>query len=229
VGNRPARSPETLRLDTDGVRLSDDEITELNQAVTRSRQRSEELRPRLAERPAGARTGEFVAETVARHAGAPEPDDALVRAAKSGDPRAREEMIERFMPLVVSLARSFRVEGLDFADVVQEGYVGLLRALERFDPDRGVPFAAYAIPWIRYSLQELRSDFMRPMRLPRQALRQLSQLKPEHDRIYAAERRDFEAVHRCGVLAAESRAGQYKYSDIEVAAAHLHGMLDELR
>jgi hypothetical protein len=40
---------------------------------------------------------------------------------------------------------------------------------------------------------------------------------------------DFEAVHRCGVLAAESRAGQYKYTDIEQAAAHLHGMLEELR
>lgn len=40
---------------------------------------------------------------------------------------------------------------------------------------------------------------------------------------------DFEKVHRCGILAAESRAGQYKYRDIEVAAAHLHGMVDQLR
>jgi RNA polymerase sigma factor (sigma-70 family) len=137
-------------------------------------------------------TGRFVADTVARNAdaGATTDDDALVRAAKSGDPAARERLIERFMPLVVSQARLFHVEGLDFADAIQEGYVGLLRALERFDPDRGVPFAAYAIPWIRYGLQELRSDFMRPMRLPRQALRQLSQLKSEHQRVYVTERRE---------------------------------------
>lgn len=53
----------------------------------------------------------------------------LVRAAKAGDPRAREQLIERFMPLVVSQARHFRVEGLEFADLVQEGVVGLPRAL----------------------------------------------------------------------------------------------------
>ena len=116
--------------------------------------------------------------------------DELVRAARSGDPRAREQLVERFLPLVVSIARSYRVEGLELADLVQEGVVGLLRALERFDPDRGVPFGAYARWWVRYSLQELRSDFMRPLSLPRQALRELSRLKSEHERIYAAEGRE---------------------------------------
>ncbi|HET7127581.1 MAG TPA: sigma-70 family RNA polymerase sigma factor, partial [Gaiellaceae bacterium] len=56
-------------------------------------------------------------------------------------------------------------------------------------PSRGVPFAAYATWWIRQSLQEARSDFIRPMRLPPKALRQLSQLKSEHQRIYQRERR----------------------------------------
>lgn len=54
------------------------------------------------------------------------------------DPAAREQLIERFLPLIVSLARSYRTEGLDFADLVQEGCVGLLRALDRFDAARGV-------------------------------------------------------------------------------------------
>jgi RNA polymerase sigma factor (sigma-70 family) len=61
--------------------------------------------------------------------------------------------------------------------------------LQRFDPERGVPFAAYATWWIRQSLQEARSDFIRPLRLPPKALRQLSQLKSEHQRIYQSERR----------------------------------------
>lgn len=113
----------------------------------------------------------------------------LVRRAQQGDAAAREELIDRLLPLVSSLARRFRTEGLDQTDLIQEGIVGLLRALERYDPDRGVPFAAYATWWVRQALQDARSDFIRPFRLPPKALRQLSQLKSEHQRIYQAERR----------------------------------------
>ena len=114
----------------------------------------------------------------------------LVRRAKAGDAEAREELIDRFMPLIVSIARSYRVDGLDFADLVQEGCVGLLRALARYEPDRETPLGAFAAWWIRHSLQELRSDFLRPLRLPPKALRQLAQLKSEHYRIYASEHRE---------------------------------------
>jgi RNA polymerase sigma factor (sigma-70 family) len=113
----------------------------------------------------------------------------LVRRAQAGDTAAREELIGRLLPLVSSFARRFRTEGLDQTDLLQEGIVGLLRALERYDPDRGVPFAAYAGWWIRQALQDARSDFIRPFRLPPKALRQLSQLKSEHQRIYQAEQR----------------------------------------
>jgi len=113
----------------------------------------------------------------------------LVRRAQAGDAAAREQLIGRLLPLISSLARRFRTEGLDQTDLIQEGVVGLLRALERYEPERGVPFAAYATWWIRQALQEARSDFIRPFRLPPKALRQLSQLKSEHQRIYQAERR----------------------------------------
>jgi RNA polymerase sigma factor (sigma-70 family) len=115
--------------------------------------------------------------------------DVLARQAQAGDEAAREELIERLLPLVHSTARRYRTEGLEQADLLQDGIVGLLRALQRFDPERGVPFAAFATWWIRQSLQEARSDFMRPLRLPPKALRQLSQLKSEHQRIYQGERR----------------------------------------
>jgi RNA polymerase sigma factor (sigma-70 family) len=115
--------------------------------------------------------------------------DALARRAQTGDDAAREELIRRLLPLVHSTARRYRTEGLEQADLLQEGIVGLLRALQRYDPARGVPFAAFAAWWIRQSLQEARSDFMRPMRLPPKALRQLSQLKSEHQRIYQGQRR----------------------------------------
>jgi RNA polymerase sigma factor (sigma-70 family) len=113
----------------------------------------------------------------------------LVIRAQSGDTVAREQLINRLLPLVSALARRFRTEGLEQADLIQEGIVGLLRALERYDPERGVPFAAYATWWIRRSLQDARSDFIRPFRLPPKALRQLSQLKSEHQRLYQAEHR----------------------------------------
>jgi RNA polymerase sigma factor (sigma-70 family) len=113
----------------------------------------------------------------------------LVRRAQAGDTAAREQLIDRLLPLVSSLARRFRTEGLDQTDLIQEGVVGVLRALERYDPTLGVPFSSYATWWIRQSLQDARSDFIRPFRLPPKALRQLSQLKSEHQRIYQAEQR----------------------------------------
>jgi RNA polymerase sigma factor (sigma-70 family) len=154
----------------------------------------DELRVRVAPR-GGGHLGAIVerAETAAGNAeGAaaadPETPD-LVRRAQAGDTAAREELIGRLLPLVSSLARRFRTEGLDQTDLIQEGIVGLLRALDRYDPRRGAPFAAYAGWWIRQALQDARSDFIRPFRLPPKALRQLSQLKSEHQRIYQDEQR----------------------------------------
>jgi RNA polymerase sigma factor (sigma-70 family) len=114
---------------------------------------------------------------------------ALAVRAQAGDPAAREQLIDRLLPLVSALARRYRTEALDQTDLIQEGIVGVLRALERYEPQRGVPFAAYATWWIRQGLQDTRSDFIRPFRLPPKALRQLSQLKSEHQRIYQSERR----------------------------------------
>jgi RNA polymerase sigma factor (sigma-70 family) len=134
------------------------------------------------------RAGEAAGGAEAAAASDTEAPDLVLRA-QAGDVAAREQLIDRLLPLVSSLARRFRVEGLEQADLIQEGIVGLLRALERYDPARGVPFAAYATWWIRQSLQDARSDFIRPFRLPPKALRQLSQLKSEHQRIYQAEQR----------------------------------------
>jgi RNA polymerase sigma factor (sigma-70 family) len=115
---------------------------------------------------------------------------AVVARAQAGDALAREEVIERFLPLVASLARRYRADGLERADLVQEGIVGLLRALARFEARRGVPFGAYAAWWVRHALQEARSDFLRPFRLPPRALRDLARIKAEHERVYADEHRD---------------------------------------
>jgi RNA polymerase primary sigma factor len=135
---------------------------------------------------------ELWSEAEFSHAVSGDEADELARRAQTGDDAAREELIRRLLPLVHSTARRYRTEGLEQADLLQEGIVGLLRALQRYDHARGVPFAGFATWWIRQSLQEARSDFMRPMRLPPKALRQLSQLKSEHQRIYQGERRSAE-------------------------------------
>jgi len=114
----------------------------------------------------------------------------LVRRAKAGDARAREELIKRLLPLVVRLARPYQTPGIEWEDFIQEGAVGLLRALASFDPEAGVPFCAYAVWWVRYGLQDLRSQFIRPLRLPPKALRRLAALKEAHERIYRAEQRN---------------------------------------
>jgi len=148
-----------------------------------------ELAGRTGSRGGDAAARELWNEAERSQAVAGDEADALARRAQAGDEAAREELIRRLLPLVHATARRYRTEGLEQADLLQEGIVGLLRALQRFDPERGVPFAAFATWWIRQSLQEARGDFMRPLRLPPKALRQLSQLKSEHQRIYQGERR----------------------------------------
>jgi RNA polymerase sigma factor (sigma-70 family) len=148
--------------------------------------------------------------------------DPLVRRAQAGDKLAREQLIDRLLPLVVATARRYRTDGLDQTDLVQEGVVGLLRALERFDPERGVPFRAFAIWWIREGLQSARSDFVRPFRLPPKALRQLSRLKSEHQRIYQAEQRSANLVE----LADRTNIGLDQATALAAADAHVRS-LDE--
>src|SRR5581483_2685587 len=63
--------------------------------------------------------------------------NALVQRAQAGDAASRAELVDRLLGLVASHARRFRTDGLDQTDLVQEGIVGLLRALERYDPGRG--------------------------------------------------------------------------------------------
>ena len=148
-----------------------------------------ELAGRVDQRDGEAAAEKLWTEAESSQAVSGDEADALARRAQAGEATAREELIRRLLPLVHATASRYRTEGLEQADLLQEGIVGLLRALQRFDPDRGVPFAPFATWWIRQSLQEARSDFMRPMRLPPKALRQLSQLKSEHQRIYQGEHR----------------------------------------
>jgi len=158
-------------------------------AAPRDRGEPEEPRRSLpAHHPSSQDTlGPFLAKKRERRHFLGDGSEALARAAVAGDHRAREQLLENYLPVIRLAARRYQASGLEPADLVQEGYVGLLRALARYDPERGVPFAAYARWWIRQAMQEARSDFVRPFRLPRAALRQLSLIKNTRDAVYAVE------------------------------------------
>jgi RNA polymerase sigma factor (sigma-70 family) len=103
---------------------------------------------------------------------------ALVAAAKARAPEAREELIDAFVPLIASVARIYRGSScVDRGELMQDGVVGLLRALERYDPELGTPFWAYASWWVRQAMQQLVSELARPVVLSDRALRQLARLR----------------------------------------------------
>jgi RNA polymerase primary sigma factor len=105
----------------------------------------------------------------------------LVHAAQDGDLRAREELVEAFLPLIAGVARVYRGSpSITRVELMQEGVVGLLRALERYDPALGVPFWGYATWWVRQAMQQLIAELTRPTVLSDRALRQLAQLKRAH-------------------------------------------------
>src|SRR4026209_2960753 len=92
----------------------------------------------------------------------------LAKRIERGDLAAKREMIERNLRLVHSLAQRYRGRGASYDDLVQEGTIGLVRAVEKFDHRRGLKFSTYAVWWIRRSLADAVVD-ARTIRMPSSA------------------------------------------------------------
>jgi len=96
------------------------------------------------------------------------------RLVQKGDAKARKKMIESNLRLVVRIARRYYNRGLEFLDLIEEGNLGLMRAVEKFDPDRGFRFSTYATWWIRQAIERAIMNQTRTIRLPVHVIRELN-------------------------------------------------------
>ncbi len=90
----------------------------------------------------------------------------LGRRARGGDETARSKLIEKNLRLVIPMAKKYRGMGLPFGDLIQEGNIGLMRAADKFDPEKGFRFSTYATWWIRQAVQRAVADKGRTIRIP---------------------------------------------------------------
>lgn len=98
----------------------------------------------------------------------------LARRVKLGDFAARQTMIERNLRLVVNIAKHYANRGLTLLDLVEEGNLGLIHALEKFDPERGFRFSTYATWWIRQNIERAIMNQSRTIRLPVHIIKELN-------------------------------------------------------
>jgi RNA polymerase primary sigma factor len=101
----------------------------------------------------------------------------LSRCAREGDKEARKRLIESNLRLVISVAKKYRGRGVSFEDLIQEGNSGLIKAVERFDPDMGNRFSTYATWWIRQAVTRAVADHARTVRLPSHVVDALFRLR----------------------------------------------------
>jgi RNA polymerase primary sigma factor len=100
----------------------------------------------------------------------------LARRIKKGDKAAKDKMINANLRLVVKIARDYNNFGLPFLDLISEGNIGLIKAIERFDPARGGKLSTYAAWWIKQSIKRALANQSKTIRLPVHLVEKISRL-----------------------------------------------------
>ncbi len=149
----------------------------------------------------------------------PKEEIALAKRIKKGDADAREHMIKANLRLVVKIAREYENYGLPLLDLINEGNIGLMKAVERFDPKKGAKLSTYASWWIKQSIRRALSDQSKTIRLPVHVGDKLLQMRRAeaklHDELGRAPT-DEELGEETGIPA--KRVTQYRKASIQPAS-----------
>src|SRR5450755_4688491 len=111
-------------------------------------------------------TGQYLSEIGSQRLLTADEERHMAQRIKSGDSHIREQFIQANLKLVVSIAKRYQGRCLALEDLIQEGNIGLMRAVEKFDPTKGYKFSTYATWWIRQAITRAIADQGRTIRLP---------------------------------------------------------------
>lgn len=116
----------------------------------------------------------------------PGEEVALAKRIKRGDPAAREHMIKANLRLVVKIAREFEGLGLPLLDLINEGNIGLMKAVDRFDPKKGAKFSTYAALWIKQAIRRGLTNLSKTIRLPVHVMEKLARIRKSETKLQEA-------------------------------------------
>lgn len=158
--------------------LEGDEVAELDEAETEEGLDAEQSQAEENSSFPGESTGD-VTQIYLNEIGhspllKPDEERALARRVVQGDFEARQKMIEHNLRLVVNIAKHYINRGMTLLDLIEEGNIGLMHALEKFDPERGFRFSTYATWWIRQSIERSIMNQSRTIRLPVHVIKELN-------------------------------------------------------
>jgi len=149
----------------------------------------------------------------------PQEEIVLANRIKQGDKKAREQMIKANLRLVVKIARDYEGIGLPLLDLISEGNIGLMKAVERFDPDKGAKLSTYASWWIKQSIKRALANQSKTIRLPVHLIDKISKMRRSALRLQeelGREPTDDELAHELGVTA--SRVAELRMASVRPAS-----------